>query len=231
LEESERIAAEFARRATEIPGELYSATTPAQLSLRQERERVALAMLRREGMLPLNGRRVLDVGCGWGQWLVDFETWGVGRDRLAGVDLIEDRVAGARRRVPGADLRVGDASSLPWAPGEFDIVVQSTVFSSILEAEMRRAVAAEMRRVLAPGGVVLWYDFFVGNPRNRAVRGVTRRELRELFPGMRARARRVTLAPPVARRLAPRAYPLAAAVQAARVLDTHLLATLRPVGA
>jgi SAM-dependent methyltransferase len=227
LDESARIVAEYARRSEEVPGERYSATAPAQLLLRQERERVAVGLLRREGMLPLAERSVLDVGCGWGQWLADFETWGVPRERLAGVDLLEDRVAGARARLPGADIRLGDATSLPWADGGFDIVVQSTVFSSILEAGMRRAVAGEMLRVLKPGGVVLWNDFFVGNPRNRAVRGVRRREVRELFPGLGMHARRVTLAAPVARRLGPRAYWLAAVLQSARVLDTHLLATLR----
>jgi ubiquinone/menaquinone biosynthesis C-methylase UbiE len=91
---------------------------------------------------------------------------------------------------PGADLRHGDASRLPWPSGHFDIVLQSTVFSSILEAAMRAAVAAEMTRVLAPGGANLWNDFFVDSPRNRAVRGIRRREIAALFPGFDVELRR-----------------------------------------
>jgi SAM-dependent methyltransferase len=226
--EADRIAAEYARRAAAIPAERYSPAAPAQLLLRQSRERAVLAALRRAGMLPLAGRRILDVGCGTGQWLADFETWGADRDRLAGIDLLPERVAAATARLtPGADLREGDAGSLPWPSGHFDVVLQSTVFSSILDPAMRTAVAAEMARVLAPGGVILWNDFFFDNPRNRAVRGVRRREVDALFPGMRVELRRVTLAAPIARAVAPRSQLAAIALEALRVLDTHYLGVIR----
>jgi hypothetical protein len=83
-----------------------------------------------------------------------------------------------------------------------------------------------MRRVLAPGGVILWYDFFVDNPRNPAVRGVRRREVGELFAGMRMTARRTTLLPPLARRVVPVSWTAATLLQQARVLNTHLLIAL-----
>jgi SAM-dependent methyltransferase len=226
--EADRIAAEYARRAREIPQERYSPAAPAQLLLRQSRERAVLGLLRSAGMLPLAGRRILDVGCGTGQWLADFETWGADRGGLAGIDLLPERVAAARERLtPGADLRAGDASELPWDSASFDIVLQSTVFSSILDADMRAAVAGEMARVLAPGGVILWNDFFADNPRNPAVRGVRRRELAALFPGFGADVRRVTLAAPIARRIAPRSHLAAVLLEAARVLNTHYVAVLR----
>jgi SAM-dependent methyltransferase len=225
--EAERIAAEYARRGTSIPPDRYSPATPAQLLLRQSRERAVLAALRRAGMLPLAGRRILDVGCGAGQWLVDFETWGADRAGLAGIDLLDDRIEAARTRLAGADVRAGDASRLPWPSGHFDVVLQSTVFSSILDHAMRTAVAGEMARVLAPGGVIVWNDFFVDSPGNRAVRGVRRREVAALFPGFRVDLRRVTLAAPLARAIAPRSQLAAIALEALRVLDTHYLGVLR----
>jgi hypothetical protein len=91
---------------------------------------------------------------------------------------------------------------------------------------MRRGVATEMARVLAPGGAIISYDFFVPSPKNRFVRPLRRRELSSLFPGFHVSARRITLAPPLARALAPRAWLLAEALEAIRVLDTHLLARL-----
>ena len=101
------------------------------------------------------------------------------------------------------------------------------MFSSILDPAVRATAASELARVLAPGGLVLWYDFFTDSPRNPNVRGVGRRELRRLFPGFEVRWRRVTLAPPLIRLLVPRARPLAAALQALKLLDTHALAVLR----
>jgi ubiquinone/menaquinone biosynthesis C-methylase UbiE len=187
-----------------------------------------LKLLRRAGMLPLAGRRILDVGCGAGQWLADFETWGADRDALAGIDLLDDRVAAARARLGAdADLRAGDASSLPWPSGRFDVVLQSTVFTSILDPAMRAAVAGEMARVLAGGGVIVWYDFFVDNPRNRAVRGVRKRDIAALFPGFEMTLRRVTLAAPLARAIAPRSHLAAVLLEALGPFNTHYVGVLR----
>ena len=210
-----------------MPAERYSPAAPAQLLLRQGRERAVIAMLRAAGMLPLGARRILEVGCGSGQWLVDFETWGAARELLAGIDLLPARVAAAAERLPGADVREGDAVRLPWGDGGFDIVLQSTVISSILDPRVRRRVAGEMARVLAPGGVIVWHDMFVGNPRNRAVRPIRRRELAALFPGFAVRRRRVSLAAPLARAVAPHSMTAAIALDGLRLLDTHHLAVLR----
>jgi SAM-dependent methyltransferase len=225
--EAERIRAEYDRRASEIGEDRYSAAQPAALFIRQTAERAALTALGAAGALPLGDRRILDVGCGGGQWLTDFETWGARRDRLAGIDLVDDRAAACRARLPGADVHAGDASALPWPDGSFDVVLQSMLMSSVLDPAMRAAVAGEMARVLAPGGLILWYDFFVDNPRNASVRGIKRAELAGLFDGFEIAWRRATLAPPLVRALVPRARPLASLLQALRVLDTHAVAVLR----
>jgi ubiquinone/menaquinone biosynthesis C-methylase UbiE len=226
MTEAERITAEYARRVREIPGERYEPTNPAQFFIRQTVERAMVEMLTRSKALPLGERHILDVGCGNGQSLVDLETYGATQDRLAGIDLLEDRVGRARARLPAADVRLGDAEGLPWEDRRFDLVLQSMMFSSILDPAARRQAAAEMARVLAPGGIVLWYDFFVSTPGNPAVRGVGRRQVRSLFPGVRVSWRRVTLAPPLVRLLAPHARPLASLLQGLRVLNTHAMASL-----
>jgi SAM-dependent methyltransferase len=224
--EAERIAAEYARREREIPDELYDATNPAQFFIRQTVERAVIEMLARAEVLPLKDRTLLDVGCGDGQLLVDLETYGAVQERLAGIDLLDHRAERARARLPRADVRLGDAERLPWEDSSFDLVVQSMMFSSILDRAVCERAAAEMARVLAPGGVILWYDFFVSSPRKPGVRGVGRREVASLFPGFRVAWRRVTLAPPLVRFLAPRARPVASLLQALRFLNTHAVATL-----
>jgi ubiquinone/menaquinone biosynthesis C-methylase UbiE len=103
-------------------------------------------------MMRLGDKQILDVGCGSGQQLLDMESWGARRENLAGIDLIASRVSYACSRLctlpaginPGADIRVGDASKLPWPEATFDIVHQNTVLTSILDDGMKKAVAAEM---------------------------------------------------------------------------------------
>jgi SAM-dependent methyltransferase len=225
--EIERIRREYARRERQIPADFYALDRPANLFARHGQERALRWGLEGAGLLPLAGRRLLEVGCGDSGWLSLLETLGASRQSLAGIDLDEGRIERARERFPGADLRVGNAAELSWPDGHFDAVVQSTVFSSILDDDLQRQVAAEMARVLCPGGAVVWYDFFVNNPKNPNVRGVGRRRIQALFPGLALRSRRVTLAPPLARRLVPVSWTAATVLEALRFLNTHHLAVLR----
>jgi len=234
--ETDRILEEHRRREREVPAGFYDLDRRANLFLRHGQERALRDALERSGFLPLAGRRLLEVGCGSGNGLEILERFGARREDLAGIDLDPGRAVACAARFPGfpgadgADIRAGDASRLPWESGSFDIVFQSTVFSSILDPAMRRAVAGEMLRVLAPGGAVFWYDFFVDNPANPNVRGVRRREIETLFPGCRVELRRATLAPPLARRVVPVSWTLAAVLEALRVFDTHYLGSIRRNG-
>jgi SAM-dependent methyltransferase len=239
MSEVDRILGVYEQRAHDVPSDRYALTKPVNLFVRQTRERALLSMLDDENLLPLGDRRIIDVGCGTGQWLIDFETWGARRDHLAGIDLIpwraqtaEARLASLRDRSgrlisAGADIRHGDASSLPWRDGTFDIVCQSMVFSSILDATMRRAVAREMARILASDGLIVWYDFFVDNPRNPNVRGMRKNEVRDLFPEFDMRVRRITLLPPLARGIVGRSWLLGDLLERVRLLNTHFLLGLR----
>jgi SAM-dependent methyltransferase len=224
---AEQIRAEYKRRAQEIPADAYALHHPANLFINQGQTRALLWALKSAGMFPLAERRILEVGSGRGNWLATLEAFEAQRERLAGIDLDVERSAHCARRFPGADIRVGDASKLPWSDGEFDVVLQSTVFTSILDAEMKQAVAREMLRVLKPQGAILWYDFHMNNPRNPHVRGVGRGEIRQLFPGCRMTLRRVTLAPPLARRLVPVSWIACELLEKLRLLNTHYFGVLR----
>lgn len=156
-----------------------------------------------------------------------LERLGAAREDLAGIELDSGRAAACARRLACADVRAGDASRLPWSDGSFDVVLQSTVFSSILDQVMRKTVASEMLRVLAPDGAIIWYDFFVDNPSNPNVRGVRRREIEALFPACRVDLRRTTLAPPLARRIVPMSWTLATLLESWRFLNTHFLGSIQ----
>jgi SAM-dependent methyltransferase len=228
--ETARIQQEYARRERELPPDRYSVSEPGARFLRDSRLAEMDLLLTQGGLLPLGDRHILDVGCGRGDWLLELESRGARRDRLAGIDLIPSRVGEARARLEGADIRTGNATELPWGAGTFEVVVLSTVLSSILDGDMRRAVASEAARVLLPSGAILWYDFFLDNPWNRGVRGVRRREIETLFPGFGVALKTTTLAPPLARWLAPRFPTVAERLAGLRVFSTHLLGLLAKPG-
>lgn len=164
---------------------------------------------------------VVEVGAGEGQNL----RWAreMGARSVSGVDLLEARATQAARRC--TPVLVADGRALPYASAAADSVIVSTLLSSVLAPADRRRIAAEIGRVLRPGGALLFYDFDRPSPFNRDVRPVSRRELRELFPTWPATFRRTTLAPPIARRLLW--HPVArAALELVPLLRTHLAAVL-----
>jgi len=225
--EAKRIRAEYERREREIGREFYALTSPPNLFTRHGQERALLRGLTRAQALPLGDKQILEVGCGRGQWFGVLEDFGARRECLSGIDLDPGRIAEARQRYPGADLRAGDATRLPWDSGTFDVVLQSTVFSSILDPEVRRAVAAEMARVVRPTGVIVWYDLRYGNPRNPNVQGIGAGEIRELFGSFTVELESVTLATPLARKLVPRSWLVATVLERMSVLNTHYLGVIR----
>ena len=222
MPESRAIAERYARRRGADPR--YSMLEPDVWMTLQERQRVVLRRFAAQG-LDLPNVRLLEVGCGEGGNLLDLIRMGFAPERLIGVELIEDRFNVARSRLPQAlQLSLGDALAMELPSASQDIVFVSTVFSSILDKATQRALAAAMWRWLRPGGAVLWYDFAVDNPRNPDVRGVARARLRELFPEGDFQTQRITLAPPIARRVCRLHPSLYTVFNTIPLLRTHLLA-------
>lgn len=226
--ETHRALTENRRREREFPKDFYALTRPANLFTRHGQERALQRALGHANLLPLAGKQVLDVGCGDGQWFHFFEALGASSGAIAGLDLDHTRIAACRARYPLVDLRTGNVAALPWGDASFDLVFQSTLFTSILDDGLRAHAVAEMRRVLRPDGAILWYDFAYDNPNNPNVRGIGRRQLQRLFGDMDLTTWRVTLAPPVVRRLVPISWTLAVVLESLRIANTHLVGLLRP---
>jgi SAM-dependent methyltransferase len=106
------------------------------------------------------GARVLEVGCGPGHLSILLAEHGLD---VTGVDLDPDMIERARRnaeRLAGDNVRrprfeVGDAASLPFAGGSFELVVSSL---SMHHWSDPVAGLAEIGRVLTPGGRALIWD-------------------------------------------------------------------------
>jgi ubiquinone/menaquinone biosynthesis C-methylase UbiE len=87
-----------------------------------------------------------------------------------GLDLHPERIAEAVHLCPKAmEIRRGNAAILEYSDESFDVVIQSTVFTSVLDINVKRQMASEMCRVLKPEGLILWYDYHVNNPWNADV--------------------------------------------------------------
>lgn len=113
------------------------------------------------------------------------------------------RAEAARRILPEARIKTGSAHEMPFPDGSFDIVCQFVVFSSVVDPEMRRAIASEMLRVLRPGGLILWYDIRKARTTPDLV-PISMSEIRSIFPGCSIAARPVTLGWKATLRVVPR---------------------------
>jgi SAM-dependent methyltransferase len=222
-DEIDKIAERYERRKS-ITDDRYSRFNPEVILRTQERQRALVSLLRAHGITNMAGVDVLEIGCGTGSNLQELLVLGAAAERLVGNELLPERVEQARRRLP-QEVRIlpGDASQLPFGEASFDVVYQSTVFSSILDDALQYRIAEAMWRWVRPGGGILWYDFTFNNPSNPDVRGVPLKRLKALFPKGRIDVRRVTLAPPISRRVV-RLHPhMYSVFNALPFLRTHIL--------
>ncbi len=110
------------------------------------------------------GMRVLDVACGSGNQSIPAARTGA---EVTGVDIAPNLIEQARKWAADEDLKIrfdeGDAENLPYADGEFDVVM--TMFGAMF-APRPELVSAELVRVCRPGGVIVMANWtpagFVG---------------------------------------------------------------------
>jgi SAM-dependent methyltransferase len=171
----------------------------------------------------LRSLKVLEVGAGNGNNLLLFRRLGVRWENLYASELQLHPASEAEYNLPGGTVLPGDALELPYA-NKFDVVVQSTVFTSILDDGFKQRFATKLLELAKEDGIVLWYDFKFDNPRNPDVKGIGKDEIRTLFAAAgEIEFAAVTLAPPIGRRVG-RAYGIVNGL--APFLRSHLVAVI-----
>lgn len=128
-------------------------------------------------------RRVLDLGCGNGHTL-EVARRAHPANRYCGLDFSRELLAVARaRKLPGCELRLGDARALPYKDGCFDLVYSERCLINILDWEGQQKALGEIHRVLRPGGYYLMIECFTDGleNNNRARREVGLPDIPEAY--------------------------------------------------
>lgn len=85
----------------------------------------------------------------------------------------------------------------------------------------------EMHHVLKEEGLILWYDFFLNNPANPDVRGIRKRQIAHLVPDCHIDFHGVSLAPPLARVIAPYSWSGCNVLERIRLFVSHYLIVIK----
>lgn len=166
-----------------------------------------LEMVRR--YIPLEGKKILDVGCGIGTYLQAFKRF---TNKLYGVEINAKRAAEAKRVTP--NIFIAPAEKLPFDDATFDLVFSHEVLEHV--GDDRKAIEEAVRVLRPEGHIVLFvpnrlfpfetHGFYLGKRylfgnipfinylpdflRNKLaphVRAYTARNLRKLLAGLPVR--------------------------------------------
>lgn len=225
----QRLKKEYEDRERRLFGsDKYSLLNAANLFMLQSRQKKTLQILKYYGFHQFQTKKILEIGCGKGGVLLEFLQLGIHPKDLFGIDIIKKRLNEGKQQLPASLLTNADGTALPFGPNFFDIAIQFTAFSSILDENIRKNIALEMIRVLKPDGLILWYDFWI-NPNNRQTKGIRPAEIRQLFPECRMVFHKITLAPPIARRIVPFSWSAAVILESLKLFNSHYLVAIQPL--
>lgn len=115
-------------------------------------------MKRRKAVVPMASGRVLELGAGGGANLALYDRSRV--ESVTGVDPSDGLIALAEERMAPEDrgffrIEKGVAEALPFTDGSFDTVLSTFTLCSVADP---RQVLAEAKRVLKPGGRLLFLE-------------------------------------------------------------------------
>jgi len=134
----------------------HAAADDYDVFLPRAKARIVDAFARMTGLA--RRARVADIGCGSGAFTGLLAERGYD---ARGLDISPKLIALARRKFPAIDFQEGDAENLPFASGSLDGVLLSGLVHHFPDP---RRLAAEVYRVLKPGGRFMAFDPNRANP-------------------------------------------------------------------
>ena len=123
-----------------------------------------------ERLLPLDGARILDLGCGRAELTRKIAEKGSGRHVTAlEVDAIQHGLNAARRDLPNVDFQLAGAEAIPAPDAHFDVALMFKSLHHVPGAALPQALR-EIRRVLKPGGLLYVSEPVFGGDFNEILR-------------------------------------------------------------
>src|SRR3954451_3268837 len=132
----------------------YSILTMGNLKIIQERERFLSRLLKDRGITSLEDSRIFEAGCAGGYNLRLMVQWGARPENVVGMDLDSAAVDYCRSHASDITVHHGSADLVPEDSQSFDIALAFTLFSSVPTDEISRGIAAELVRIVRPGGLI-----------------------------------------------------------------------------
>lgn len=123
-------------------------------------------------IMPLEEKRILDVGCGNGSTVLEIAKQVGPEGKAVGIDFSPEGIAEAEKKAielgleEATEFKVADAEKLPFEDKSFDIVISECVVC--LTPDKQKALN-EKTRVLKPGGKIVMHDVISKAPMPRAV--------------------------------------------------------------
>ena len=206
---------------------LYHPFNSYVIKSENEKERALIKIFSSKDFGEIKSKKVLEIGCGKGINLLLLIKLGFIPENLYGNELLESRIRNARKILPeSVNFICGNALEIS-LDLKFDMIMQSTVFSSILNDGFKKKLAERMWKLLKPSGIIIWYDFIFNNPKNKDVKGIPFYEVKKLFPAGKIQKSKITLAPPIGRRVVKINESLYNFLNIFPFLRTHLLCSIK----
>ena len=199
----------------------YNPVLPENYYIVSSREKIFIKSLLNNFGTDFSDLKVLDLGFGAGNDIFTLIKAGFKTENISGVEVIEERFNRLKNILPETSLKLNTGFNIPFPDNSFDLIVQSTVFSSILNQNSRKELADEMIRVLKPGGKIFFYDLKYPNPWNKNVLKIDHKELDILFSSHHRESISVTLNPVIVRKIAKHSIILCEILEQIPVFCSH----------
>lgn len=198
--EIDNIKARYEARKHSDVNKLYSSGNYYNNAVVAERNKIYFHFIQNK-FQHIHNLSLLEIGAGSGGNLYGFLSMGFQLKNMVANELLDDRVEVLKTNFPELEIHPGNVLDANFKR-QFDVVFQSTVFTSILDKALKQQIANKMLELVKPNGIILWYDFIYDNPNNKDVKGVSKQEIRQLFAkASKITFKKVTLAPPIGRRV------------------------------
>ncbi|MFN8575356.1 MAG: methyltransferase domain-containing protein [Candidatus Sericytochromatia bacterium] len=199
----------------------YNPVLPENYYLLNSREKMFIISLLKYFGTNFENLKVLDLGFGSGIDIFTLIKSGFNIKNIYGVEVIEERFNNLKNIIPNANLKLNSGFNIPFESENFDLVIQSTVFSSILDKNSRKLLSNEILRVLKPNGKIFFYDLKFNNPWNKNVIKIDKNELKYLFENCKIKSNSLTLNPVIVREIAKNSIIICEILEKIPILCSH----------